>query len=75
MYMQGNQGWFEWRRTGYPELSGPVAGPLGDVGTRAIASRLFYPEREQVTNLVAYEAAVAQQGIDQLYTRVWWDAP
>jgi len=75
MYMQGNQGWFEWRRTGYPELSGPVAGPLGDVGTRAIASRLFYPEREQVTNLVAYEAAVASQGLDQLFTRVWWDAP
>lgn len=73
MYMQGNQGWFEYRRTGYPAMSGCVAGPLGDIGDRIVASRLFYPEREQVTNGANYTAAVAQQGLDQLFTRVWWD--
>lgn len=73
MYMQGNQGWFEWRRTGYPMLEGPEAGPLGDIGNRIIASRLFYPSREQVVNGEQYDAAVVQFGADQLYTRVWWD--
>ena len=73
LYMQGNQGWFEWRRTGQPDLQPCVAGSLGDIGTRNIASRLFYPQEEQVVNGTQYEAAVAQQGLDQLYTRVWWD--
>jgi len=73
LYMQGNQGWFEWRRTGYPVLEGCVDGALGDIGNRIIASRLFYPQREQVVNGVQYDAAVAVQGADQLYTRVWWD--
>lgn len=73
MYMQGNQGWFEWRRTGYPILNGPEAGPLGDVGNRLLPSRLFWPDREQVVNGTQYDAAVSQQGPDQLYTRVWWD--
>ncbi len=74
MFMQGNQGWFEWRRTGYPVLSGCVDGPLGDIGNRIIASRLFYPQQEQIVNKANYDAAVAVQGPDQLYTRVWWDA-
>ena len=73
MYMQGNQGWFEWRRTGQPDLQPPTDGALGDIGTRNIASRMFYPQEEQVVNGTQYAAAVAQQGADQLYTRVWWD--
>lgn len=72
-YMQGLQGWFEWRRTGYPTLSGPQGTVLGDTGNRPIPSRRPYPTDEQVLNEAMYNAAVASQGPDNLKTRVWWD--
>ncbi len=73
LYMQGNQGWFEVRRTGFPALAAPVDGTLNDIGNRNYPSRLFYPDREQIVNGDNYSAAVAQQGSDLLSTRMWWD--
>ena len=73
MYMEGLQGWFEWRRTGYPVLEGPDGGSFNDTGDRVIPSRLFYPSDEQLLNEESYNAAVASQGQDNLKTRVWWD--
>jgi len=72
-YMQGLQGWYEWRRTGYPVLAGPVDGALDDTGNRDIASRRPYPTDEQTLNEASYKAAVASQGADLIKTRVWWD--
>lgn len=72
-YMQGLQGWFEYRRTGFPALAAPFDGALNDTGTRPIASRRPYPTDEQTLNETAYKAAVASQGADLIKTRVWWD--
>ena len=73
LYMQGNQGWFEVRRTGFPVLAAPADGALEDIGSRNFPSRLFYPNREQIVNGAQYDAAVGQQGADLLSTKVWWD--
>ena len=73
LYMQGLQGWFEWRRTGYPALSGPADDAGIDTGDRPIPSRRYYPTDEQVLNQESYQAAVTAQGADVLKTRVWWD--
>ena len=72
-YMQGIQGWFEWRRTGYPQLSGPVGTVTPDLGGRIMPSRRPYPNDEQVLNEASYTAAVNSQGADNVATRVWWD--
>ena len=61
-----------WRRTGFPALT-PVNFP-GNVTGGTIPRRLRYREQEQVANPDNYSAAVAQQGPDELTTRVWWDA-
>ncbi len=73
LYMQGLQGWFEWRRTGYPVLEGPFSGAFNDTGDRPIPSRLYYPSDEQLLNETEYNAAITRQGQDNLRTRVWWD--
>lgn len=73
LYMQGNQGWFEVRRTGLPALAAPADGVLNDIGSRNYPSRLFYPDREQIVNGDNYAAVVAQQGADLLATKMWWD--
>ncbi len=71
LYMQGIQGWTEWRRldfTGVLEM--PAAGPL--VGT-GIPVRVTYPVSEQRLNQESYNEAVQRQGPDELGTRMWWD--
>ena len=69
LYMQGIQGWSEWRRLGFPEL---------EVATDAIISgiprRKGYPPSETNLNRANYDVAVSRQGPDNLLTRVWWDA-
>lgn len=73
LYPQGLQAWFEWRRTGYPELQPPVDGALGNTGDRPIPSRLYYPHGETGLNQENYNKAIQRQGPDLLTTRVWWD--
>jgi hypothetical protein len=34
---------------------------------------MAYPAHEANLNKVNYEAAIAKQGKDDQYTRVWWD--
>jgi hypothetical protein len=63
------QSWFEYRRTGYPNLPiGPGAQNSGKVPTR-----LVYPVSVQSLNRVNYQAAVQAMGADDMLTRVWWD--
>jgi len=87
LYNQGVESWSEIRRTGYPLFlikkgdvtwSGEVEGKQvtytfqPEVGD-AIPSRLVYPLKEQSTNQVNYRAALAKQGDDRIWTKVWWN--
>ena len=71
LYFQGLQGWFEWRRLGYPELS-PSPAPLL---TEQIPRRRGYTTDEFSLNQENYTAAIDRQfgGDDSLERRVWWD--
>lgn len=74
LFMQGIQGWTEWRRLDFDKLIPPVAGALADVGDSPSPLRLTYPSNEQTRNGVNYQAALGLLGgPDNLKTRVWWD--
>jgi len=57
LFMQGMEGWTEWRRTGVPTL---VPGP--DAMLSAPPQRLPYATSENVLNKQSLDAAVAAQG-------------
>ncbi len=66
LFMVGNEAWFDYRRTGQPELTpGPSA------SLTELPSRIQYPESEQVLNESNYNAAVASQGADEITTKIW----
>ncbi|TDQ07638.1 SusD/RagB family nutrient-binding outer membrane lipoprotein [Pedobacter metabolipauper] len=62
------QQWFEYRRTGHPNL------PKGDglQNGKQMPSRLVYPVYVQSLNS-NYSAAVSVFGADDLNTKVWWN--
>ncbi len=69
MFYTGFEGWSEWRRTGVPKET--KIGP-----SSAIAEwprRVRYPLSEQTVNTANYNAALAQQGPDDLVTHLWWN--
>ncbi|MCC7378204.1 MAG: SusD/RagB family nutrient-binding outer membrane lipoprotein [Chitinophagaceae bacterium] len=68
----GHEAWAEWRRTGYPILL-PASNPLNADGQ--IPRRQCYPQTEKDLNGANYAAIIAQQGADELSTRLWWDRP
>jgi len=73
LFLNGYEGWSEWRRTGFPTLTVP-AGINGGLMPR----RDGYPTQEQSNNTANYQAAVSSfpySGSDGLNTRVWWDKP
>ncbi|UIR54746.1 SusD/RagB family nutrient-binding outer membrane lipoprotein [Sphingobacterium sp. SRCM116780] len=87
LFNQSIEAWTEIRRTGYPlylikkgdvTWSGTVEGKpvtytfTPEVGN-AIPSRLVYPLKEQSTNKLNYQAALAQQGDDVISTKLWWN--
>ncbi len=62
------EAWSDWRRTGFPVLT-----PAADaVDARGIPMRLGYPTTESSLNGANYNTAVARQGTDDNYTKVWW---
>jgi hypothetical protein len=72
LYMQGFQGWIEYRRLDFTGILGfPVNGPLIDIDQ--IPVRRVYPPDEQTLNNTNYKAAIALQGADNFETKVWWD--
>ncbi len=75
LYMQGVQGWSEWRRLDFDKLEAPVGGTLADLGGNPAPLRLTYPTNEQTQNTTNYNDAVSNLlgGPDKLFTRVWWD--
>lgn len=68
LYLNGNESWTDWRRTGFPVLPVPTlaVNPI-------IPRRQGYPSSEPSINGVSYKEVVARQGADDLNTRVWWD--
>jgi hypothetical protein len=72
LYMQGFQGWFEWRRLDFTGvLKMPVDSPLIDINQ--VPVRRIYPPDEQTLNGSNYRSAVQLQGPDTFTTKVWWD--
>lgn len=72
LYMQGHQGWFEWRRLDFGVLRMPADGSAV-TGLSTIPTRVTYPSDEQTLNGANYTKAVSSIGADKLDTRVWWD--
>jgi len=66
------EGWNNWRRSGYPELT-PVNYP-GNVTNGTIPRRIVYPSTEISNNPSGYQSGVSSlSGGDLLTSRVWWD--
>jgi hypothetical protein len=76
LYMQGVQGWSEWRRLDFGLFQPPAGGSTVNFG-RPIAIRLTYPQQEQSLNPVNYRAAMQQYyggaENDTQGTPVFWD--
>lgn len=63
LYMQGMQGWSEYRRTGYPDfLTSPADGLFQgiNIGSLIVPARRPYPSDESQLNEVNYQAALAK---------------
>lgn len=69
LYGQGLEAFAEWRRLDYPQLTPAIAGVLD----KKIPVRFIYPGTEQSLNGDNYKSAVANQGTDNLLTKVWFD--
>jgi len=69
LYFTDYQQWFEYRRTGFPEL--PTTGAMLNNGV--MPSRFIYPPEQQIYNAQNYKAAVEMIGKDNINTKVWWD--
>lgn len=87
LLMQGNEGWAEYRRTGFPDFlikkgdiiwTGVIDGQevtkrFDPIGINVIPTRLLYPNSETQLNKEQYQKAVSRQGSDLLTTKVWWE--
>lgn len=73
-FMDENECFANWRRSGYPRLS-PVSYP-GNITNGIIPRRFTYPQTEASTNTANYNAAVSRlPGGDKMTSRMWWDIP
>jgi hypothetical protein len=66
-YFNGLEAWFDWRRTGLPEIK---PGP-DNLNQGRVPVRFVYPLSEQSLNGAARQEAVTRQGVDDLNTRTW----
>jgi hypothetical protein len=69
LFYQPYEAWAEWRRLDFPVLTPAVDALMGT----SIPVRHGYPEAEPTQNKSNYDAAVAAQGADGLFTKLWWD--
>ena len=63
------QQWFEYRRTGLPELPKNE----GMLNEKQMPSRLPYPIPVRTNNPVNYQEAVGWMGGDNINVKVWWE--
>ncbi|RCR69469.1 SusD/RagB family nutrient-binding outer membrane lipoprotein [Larkinella punicea] len=69
LFYSGLEGWFDWRRTGYPTIT---PGPSNLNGNK-VPVRFPYPSSELNLNKASVEEAIARQGVNDINTAVWWD--
>ncbi|PZR07607.1 MAG: SusD/RagB family nutrient-binding outer membrane lipoprotein [Flavobacterium psychrophilum] len=69
LYFTDYQQWFEYRRTGLPELPTTTA----MLNNAVMPSRFTYPTDQQVYNPAHYQDAVQMIGEDDINIKVWWD--
>jgi len=69
LYLQGYEGWAEWRRLDYPVLSPPATAITGT----GVPVRHGYSALLPTNNTENYNAAVSAQGPDNQDTKLWWD--
>ena len=67
-FLNGQEAWANFRRSGYPDLA-PNPYPGREV---TWINRLTYPNSEISVNTDNVNAAIAEQGADNLETKVWW---
>ena len=71
-FPDGTQGWAEWRRTGFPELT-PSSSPLNPAHI-TIPRRYTYSQQEFSLNRKGVTAAITNlPGGDLQESKVWWD--
>ena len=68
LFFTGMEGWYDWRRTGYPQI---VPGPAAFINS--VPVRFMYPGSVQSLNKENYDEAISRQGEDAITTPVWWD--
>lgn len=75
LYMQGIQGWAEWRRLDFGVLVAPQGGKLSVNFDTDIAIRYPYPTDESNSNSENLQSAISNQGFsaDDQGQRLWWD--
>jgi hypothetical protein len=66
-YFNGLEAWFDWKRTGMPEI---VPGPSNLNGGK-VPVRFIYPLKEQALNAEHRMQALTRQGEDNINTRPW----
>ncbi len=66
-YPDGNQGWAEYRRTGFPTMV-PVPG-----SANAVPRRIPYGSNEPLYNPTNYASAAASYNSNSMNAKVWWD--
>jgi hypothetical protein len=71
LFPMGDEGWAEWRRTGYPRVL--IGNDISDL--KGVSPRRYrYPASEALINSENYNAAVSRLGgTDGMLDRVWWD--
>lgn len=69
LYFVDYQQWFEYRRTGLPELP-TTAAMFNDA---IMPARLYYPSDLAIGNAPGYKQAVEMLGADNVNVKVWWD--
>jgi hypothetical protein len=67
LYFNGLEAWFDWKRTGLPEI---IPGP-SNLNNNLVPVRFIYPLSEQALNATNRAAAVQRQGPDNINTRTW----
>jgi hypothetical protein len=75
MYPDGQEGWSEFRRTGYPKLFPVVINNSGGkISTEAFIKRINFPAPEFNTNSDEVQKAIqCLKGADTGGTALWWD--
>lgn len=66
LFMVGAEGWFDWRRTGLPEIT-----PGPDALFSEVPVRIQYPDDEKVLNGDNLQTAIDRQGADEINTKMW----